>query len=997
MSRGTLSARSTSRKRIGVLTALATALLVTFGMLTPTAAFAVSLGADITGTITSAQTGNPVAGIDVYAITVPGTVTTPHTNTGLDGSYTLIVAPGTDYKILIADLSAQAYAETYIGTPNLIPEEATTFHGGDTANASVYHFNQIQGQVNYVHDGATNGASGVTVTVYGADDQVVGETQASGEGQYSLFTFDVTEQTYTVKFSDPSNQVFETAWYSGQTSAATASPVHIFGGDTATLQTQIMVASPIINGFVADSNSSPLGDIPVSLVDLSGNVVASTMTNGDNFGQYQLKGLPNGTFHLRFGTPGATNWASGWWLNDLTATADDARTMAESGTVTLAPGQIVLNANDHLQASSDIKGTIYANGGMLPGAHVQLLDDADQVVANYETGGDGTYQFNGLHTGNYTVYVTAPGYIDNAVSLPLSSEGTDASGTDVTLVAPGSTHGIISDSSGVVGGAAVTLYMGASLIGQTTTDTDGSYSFGGLPATDFTIVVSKAKFVTYTSDPFSVAAGDNLEIDATIVELGKIKGTVHDSISDNGIPGVTVTLKQGATVVTTVITDSSGAYTVDGLAAGTYQAYVNTGAAGRYFEGQLSADALGVDRDVVVNDGDVITGFDASLEQGVTVSGTVTAGDQPGTPGFEGITVNLHSGVDGTVASTTVTDINGHFSFLAHAGSYSVEMVPTGEPTNIYPAQWWDTSTSSGGTSHPELASTLHAIVPGAVYNTVNVALEPYPSLLASLPHVTGTTKVGSTLTGKIGVWGPGTPTLTHGWYRSDSGSGTLIAGATGLTYKLINADAGHRITFRVTGTEVGFLTASIPSAATATVTGGTLSVHTPTISGTRAVGQHLTASAHFTSPSGTITYTYQWKRNGSSIRHATLAVYRLTSSDAGQKITVTVTGRETGFNTASKTSGSTTIQRQLTAAPIPKITGTASVGHILTASAGSWKPSPVTLHYQWYVGGTAVGGATHSTYRVLAADAGLIWVAVTGSRSGYTSVTRTSSAKTIS
>lgn len=997
MSRDTLFARSTSRKRIGVLTALTTALLVIFGMLTPTAAFAVSVGADITGTITSAQTGSPVAGIDVYAVTVPATDNPPHTNTGSDGSYTLTVALGTDYKILIADQSTQAYAETYIGTPNLIPQEATTFHGGDTADATIYRYNQIQGQLNYVQDGATNGASGVTVTVYGAGDQVVGETQASGEGQYSLFTSDVTEQTYTVKFSDPSNQVFETAWYSGQTSAATASPLHIFGGDTATLQTQVMVVSPIINGIVADSNNNPLGDIPVALVDLSGNVVASTTTNGDNFGQYQLKGLPSGTFHLRFGTPGATNWASGWWLNDPTATAADARTMAESGTVTLAPGQVVYNANDYLQASSDIKGTIYANGGVLPAAHVQLLDDADQVVANYETGGDGTYQFNGLHAGNYTVYVTAAGYIDNAVSLPLSNEGTDASGTDVTLLAPGSTHGIISDANGVVGGATVTLYMGTSLVGQTTTDTDGSYSIGGLPATDYTIVVSKAKYVTYTSDPFPVAAGDNLEIDATIVALGKIEGIVHDSISDDGIPGVTVTIKQGTTIVTTVVTDSNGGYTVDGLAAGTYQAYVNTGDAGRYFGGQLSVDALGTVSDVVVNDGDVITGIDASLEQGVAISGTVTAGDQPLTPGFEGITVNLHSGVDGSVVSTTVTDIDGHFNFLAHAGLYSVEMVPTGEPANIYPTQWWDSSTPSGGTSHPELASTVIASTPGTVNNTVNVALEPYPSLSASLPHVTGTAKVGSTLTGKIGIWGPGTPTLTHGWYRSDSGSGTLIAGATGLTYKLTNADAGHRITFSVTGTEAGFLPGTIPSVATATITGGTLSVHTPTISGTRAVGQHLTASAQFTSPSGTITYTYQWKRNGSSIRHATLADYTLTSSDGGQMITVTVTGRETGFNTASKTSSSTTIQRQLTATPTPKVTGTASVGFTLTAVAGSWKPSPVTLHYQWYVGGTPISGATHPTFLLRAADTGLVWVAVTGSRSGYTSVTRTSSAKTIS
>lgn len=42
---------------------------------------------------------------------------------------------------------------------------------------------------------------------------------------------------------------------------------------------------------------------------------------------------------------------------------------------------------------------------------------------------------------------------------------------------------------------------------------------------------------------------------------------------------------------------------------------------------------------------------------------------------------------------------------------------------------------------------------------------------------------------------------------------------------------------------------------------------------------------------------------------------------------------------------------RSLTA-PTPKISGTVRVGKTLTAKVGTWKPSGVSLKYQWYRGG---------------------------------------------
>jgi hypothetical protein len=81
-----------------------------------------------------------------------------------------------------------------------------------------------------------------------------------------------------------------------------------------------------------------------------------------------------------------------------------------------------------------------------------------------------------------------------------------------------------------------------------------------------------------------------------------------------------------------------------------------------------------------------------------------------------------------------------------------------------------------------------------------------------------------------------------------------------------------------------------------------------------------------------------------------------------------------------------------LSPTPTPSISGTARVGQTLTAAPGTWGPAPVTLRYQWYRGATAISGATATTYKVQSADVGsTLKVAVTGSKTGYASVTKTS------
>ena len=83
-----------------------------------------------------------------------------------------------------------------------------------------------------------------------------------------------------------------------------------------------------------------------------------------------------------------------------------------------------------------------------------------------------------------------------------------------------------------------------------------------------------------------------------------------------------------------------------------------------------------------------------------------------------------------------------------------------------------------------------------------------------------------------------------------------------------------------------------------------------------------------------------------------------------------------------------------LTATPQPTIIGTPKVGATLTANPGAWAPSPVTFAYQWFRSGTAISGATASTYVPTGTDYGkTMSVRVTGSKAGYTTVAKTSAA----
>ena len=180
---------------------------------------------------------------------------------------------------------------------------------------------------------------------------------------------------------------------------------------------------------------------------------------------------------------------------------------------------------------------------------------------------------------------------------------------------------------------------------------------------------------------------------------------------------------------------------------------------------------------------------------------------------------------------------------------------------------------------------------------TVGCTSYTFDGVMTGTATISGTPTVGQTLTATPGTWSPADVTFSYQW----KSNGAPIGGATNSTYELTADDAGDTIVVVVTGSKSGYTSVDAISPGV-TVGLGTLTTVVPVITGEAAIGSTLTANPGAWGPAP-VSFGFQWLSDGVPIPGATDPTYLVTFSDAGNAISVTVTGSKAGYTSASQTS----------------------------------------------------------------------------------------------
>ncbi|HEY6889275.1 MAG TPA: hypothetical protein VI300_15885, partial [Solirubrobacter sp.] len=246
-----------------------------------------------------------------------------------------------------------------------------------------------------------------------------------------------------------------------------------------------------------------------------------------------------------------------------------------------------------------------------------------------------------------------------------------------------------------------------------------------------------------------------------------------------------------------------------------------------------------------------------------------------------------------------------------------------------------------------DLAAALSCEVRAeALSPAASPAVTPKPPENLVAPALTGTPRIGGTLSCGDGTWDAVYPITARRWLRA----GVPIGGATGATYVAVAADVGKAITCEATAAG---LTAAVSSPLSPTAPEA---VHAPQIQGDRRIGTTLTCTPG--EWDGTYALTYRWLRDG--VAAGTASSLAAGKADAGKDFVCEVTAE--GLTVAA--SEAATVDPPVALTP-PQIGGTPQLRGTLTCSRGVWDDTAAARYavtYQWFKDDVAIAGATAPT-----------------------------------
>jgi hypothetical protein len=529
------------------------------------------------------------------------------------------------------------------------------------------------------------------------------------------------------------------------------------------------------------------------------------------------------------------------------------------------------------------------------------------------------------------------------------------------------------------------------------TRSDGTYTFGSLDRGTY-IVGFGAESSTYATEfwnnrarienasAISVGSSRVSGINARLSVGGKVMGRVVTGSSPRGVADVEVIAYRyddgGWTYGKSGITSSDGSFTVRGLSDGQWTLEFNPPFEGpdadlalEYWEDSRTLDESDT---FPVKPGMTVGGKDASLAPGGRISGKVTGPDgEPvvdamvfGNPGSEGF------------GNVTFTDDNGDYVMTGlSAGEHRLRFEdsfafegPFGDEG--YASEWWDDRESFS------TAETI-TVTAGSTTTGKNAQLDlaSTPLVNTTPPSITGTPKVGETLTADPGAWTPriSDSTFEYQWFAG----GTAIEGADSKTFTPGSSEFGDPITVRVTA-DRGRGPVTAMSAPTEPLATGVLTQTGPLslAPAEPRVGDKLDVTfATYNDPGSNST---QFFADGVPFEYD--ATEGVPAAALGKKLSVRQVTTTVGYETEATTSAESApvllgeFDPPTTARVIGRpMEGVSSEIKLINEVAGA------EYQYQWFMLGRAIVGADQPTYTPKSSDVGhYLSVRLSMSKEGY-------------
>ena len=594
-----------------------------------------------------------------------------------------------------------------------------------TVNATLSHGGHITGRVTDADSGL--GIAGVSVRAERRDmNSPYGTATTDVNGYYTTTT--LYTGVYRVQFSPP--KPYYSEYYDSFCCGNDFTPVTVTAPLTTTGINATLRTGYLITGTV--TGSGPLNGVYVTAYR-GGDSSYSAYTYSDSAGNYQLGPLAPDSYRVYFES---SDMHSSEWYSD--ASTPISATVIEVNEVNGDVG----NINAELGFGGRITGTVTGEGDEpLANTWVYVYPAGNSTsVASGRTDANGHYISSpGLPTGQYQVRFSAPlGYTaewyNNVASQSAATIISVTAGVTVTHInahlAAYATGTIIGMMTAADSGLGVNGYVYAhnsvGSIVRSDYASGGEYVLDYLPPGVYRVRFSPySPYVSiyYDGQPdfgaatrITVTAGTTVpDINQAVPLGGTITGTVTDTLTGAGIPGVRVYTKRvvGGWASKSTYTGLDGRYLLEGLPAGEYKVQFDPPSP---YLGEWYADAgsEGAAQLVSVTLGTVTPHIGAGLAAGGVITGLVTASDT-GAP-LPGAYVNVYSETGAYVAG---------YIYVNRDGSYQTPGLPAGNyrlsfekgPWQLYRSEWYsDVHSQDDGV-------TVTVPVSGVVPN-INAALD---------------------------------------------------------------------------------------------------------------------------------------------------------------------------------------------------------------------------------------------------------------------------------